>query len=160
MYAAALLVVGESEKAEEAYRKAEERKDDEAEPHYGRAAALEQLGRIEEADAEAQRASAINPDWPKMVLGTARGTVLNERMRAIPEARRSALTWARLGRRYLDRPHPQDLDTLGLCYAANGDFARATAVSAEAVLDTPAGPWGSLHRDRLRYYRAGRVPWE
>jgi protein O-mannosyl-transferase len=160
MYADTLLVVGDWAKAEEAYRKAEERNGDDAAPHYGRAVALEQLGFKDDAEAELAKASAVSPDWPAAVLAMARGVILNEKLRANPEARRSALYWAKLGRRHTDNPHPQALDTLGLCYAANGDFAQAAAVSAEAVLETPTGPWGSLHRDRLRYYRAGRVPWE
>jgi Flp pilus assembly protein TadD len=160
MTAAILLVLGEWERAEEAYRQAAQRKDDEAEPHYGRAVALEQLGRQAEADAEIQRALAINPDWPAQVMGSARGTILNEQLRGIPEARRSALIWAKMGMDLKKDRHPQDMDTLGLCYAAQGDFVKAAEQSHWALLIAPTGPWGSLHRDRLRYYKQNRVPWE
>jgi Flp pilus assembly protein TadD len=169
MYAANLLVLGRWEEAADAYATAAElnRKAVEEgtgaespEPHYGRAAALFALGRDDEARAEAGAASAISPDWPEAVVGIARNVILDEKMRDNPLARRSALTWARLGRRFIDHPHPQILDTLALCYAANGEFDQAVQVAREALLETPGGPWGSLHRDRLRYYVQKRVPWE
>jgi hypothetical protein len=70
------------------------------------------------------------------------------------------LNWAKLGRQFIDHPHPEVLDTLAMCYAANGEFEKAAQVSREAILENPGGPWGSLHRDRLRYYLRKRVPWE
>jgi tetratricopeptide (TPR) repeat protein len=160
MYAAALLVVGDWETAAGAYAEAAERNPAEAEPYYGRAVAVDKLGRPAEAKVELAKATAANPDWPAAVLASARGTVLNERLRAIPEARRSALTWAELGIRYKADLHPKDHDTAGLCYAAEGEFEKAAEQSHWALLATPTGPWGSLHRDRLRYYREKRVPWE
>ena len=60
----------------------------------------------------------------------------------------------------MNNPPPQHLDTLALCYAANGDFASAATVSAGALVVHPHGQWGSVHRDRLRHYQQGRVPWE
>jgi len=169
MYAANLLVLGSWADAADAYERAGElnRKAvgegtgaESAEPHYGRAAALYALGRDDEAAAEVAAATAITPEWPDMVLGTARTVILDEQRRDNPLARRSALNWAKLGRRFIDHPHPQVLDTLALCYAANGEFDKAAQVAHEALLISPRGPWGSLHRDRLRYYGQKRVPWE
>lgn len=160
LYAANLLVLGRWEEAADAYARGIELKSEQPDLHYGRAAALYALGRDAEAEAEAQAAAKVNPDWPEAVLGAARSVVVSERRRTNPDALRSAKTWAELGRRFLDDMHPQHLDTLALIYAAEGNFARAIELSSWAVLKTPGGPWGSLHRDRLRYYRTGRVPWE
>jgi protein O-mannosyl-transferase len=160
MYAANLLVLGQWDNAADVYERAGELNHEAAEPHYGRAAALYALGRDDEAAAEAGAATALSPQWPELVLGTARNVILDERMRDNPLARRSALNWARLGQRFIDHPHPQLLDTLALCDAANGEFDKAAQVAREALLETPGGPWGSLHRDRLRYYLQKRVPWE
>jgi hypothetical protein len=60
---------------------------------------------------------------------------------------------------YAQSADPMHQDTLGLCYAASGDFERAAEQSREALRTTPTGPWGSLHRDRLRDYARKRVPW-
>ena len=38
-------------------------------------------------------------------------------------------------RRFIDKPHAQHLDTLGLCYAAEGNFEKAAEYSREAVLE-------------------------
>jgi protein O-mannosyl-transferase len=169
MHAATLLVLGRWDEAADAYAKAgelnrvavkEKGEAESPEPHYGRAVALYALGRNDEAATEARAAATITPDWPEIVFGMARSVILDERQRDNPLARRSAMNWALLGRRFLDKPHPQHLDTLGLCYAAEGNFAKAAEHSREAVLTTPTGPWGSLHRDRLRYYEQKRVPWE
>jgi Flp pilus assembly protein TadD len=160
MYADTLLVLEDWEKADEAYSKAAELTPDDAGPHYGRAVALERLGRKDDRDAEIRKATAINPDWPSGVLASARSTILKEERRIDPVARRSALTWAKLGIEFKTDPHPQDHDTVGLCYAAAGDFQKAAEQSHWALLTTPTGPWGSLHRDRLRYYKQRRVPWE
>lgn len=169
MYADDLLVVGRWEDAAEAFamagelnRKAvqEKNEDPAAHPHFGRAAALKALGREEEAEAEVQAATSIFAGWPEFVVGMARNVVLEERMRGNPLARRSALTWVKLGLPYLEKPHPQALDTAGLCYAADGDFDTAIELTRRAMAAQPSGPWGSLHRDRLRYYQQRRVPWE
>lgn len=160
MYAADLLVLGRSEEAADAYARASELNHEAAEPHFGRAAALYALGRDDEAAAEARAASALAPGWPDQVVGTARNVVLNEHLHNNPAAVRSALNWARLGTRYIEHPHPQVLDTLALSYAANGDFEKAVEVSRQALRETPGGPWGSLHRDRLRYYLRKELPWE
>ena len=58
-------------------------------------------------------------------------------MRDNPLARRSALTWAKLGRRFLDKPHPQVPRHPGLCYAAEGDFDEGGGGVGRAVLDSP-----------------------
>ena len=163
MLAASLLVLGGRENlaaAAEAYEKAAELKGDEAEPYYGRAAALYALGMDAEGDEAVQKASAFNPDWPTAVLGTARSAIMDERTRENPLACRSALTWAKLGIKVMDKPESIHWDTLALCYAANGDFDRAIVQSHTALLITPDGPWGAVHRDRLRYYVKKQVPWE
>ena len=67
--------------------------------------------------------------------------------------------WAKLGMEYIDSPHPINHDTLGLCYAAEGDFERAAEQSRIALKTTPIGPWASLHRDRLKMYERKQVPW-
>jgi protein O-mannosyl-transferase len=160
MYAASLLVLARWEEAADAYAKAAERDPDMAEAHYGRAAAMFELGRDAEAEREVGAATAINKDWPAGVLALARGVLMDEKVRDHPAARRSALTWAKLGIRYLENPSPAQLDTVGLCYAANGDFAKAAQQSRWSLLLVPDGPWGSLHRDRLRDYERRRLPWE
>jgi Flp pilus assembly protein TadD len=160
MYGDALLVLGRWQEAADVLAKTAELKADDAGPHYGRALALFELGRDEEARLEVGKATAIMPDWPEAVFGLARNVILDEKRRVNLLARQSALNWARLGRRYLDHPLPQDLDTLALCYAAEGDFQKAAEVASESLLLTPAGPWGSLQQDRLRYYKQNRVPWE
>jgi tetratricopeptide (TPR) repeat protein len=160
MYAASLLVQGHWEEAADAYAKAAEHDPNLNEAHYGRAAALFELGRDAEAEQEVAAATAVNRDWPEGVLGLARAVIMDEKTRNYPDARRSALTWAKLGIRYLEKPSPIDLDTLGLCYAAAGDFAKAAEQSRWSLLLVPDGPWGSLHRDRLRDYERKRLPWE
>jgi tetratricopeptide (TPR) repeat protein len=160
IYGSVLLMLGNYEEAADNFAKAAELKPDEAAPHYSRAAALLALGRDDESAAEAARAAARNPEWTEIVFGLARNVLMDERLRSSRLARESALLWARLGRRHTDDPHPQHLDTLAMCYAANGDFKKAIEVSSEAVLGNPTGPWGSLHRDRIRQYRRGELPWE
>ena len=160
MYGDTLLVIGDWETANNAFRKAIELKGDEASPHYGRAVALINLGRDAEADNEIGTASAISPDWPESILASARSVILNERTRASPDACRSALNWAKLGIRVMEKPQPVHWDTVGLCYAAVGDFQKAAEQSHMALLESPTGPWGAVHRDRLRYYKEKRVPWE
>jgi tetratricopeptide (TPR) repeat protein len=160
MYGASLLVLGRWAEAADAYEKAIERDENMGEARYGRAAALFELGRDAEAEREIGAATAINKDWPAGALALARGVIMDEKARDHPAARRSALTWARLGIRYLETPSPTDLDTLGLCYAANGDFVRAAEQSRWSLLMEPDGPWGSLHRDRIRDYERKRLPWE
>ena len=105
-------------------------------------------------------AFAIDPNWPETVLVLARKVILDQRFREYPDARRSALTWARLGIRFIESPQPIHLDTVGLCHAGNGDFARAAEQSRWALLLSPGGPWGSVHRDRLRDYERKHLPWE
>jgi protein O-mannosyl-transferase len=165
MWADTLLVLQRWEEAAEAYTQAAElnRKAGDGEspqPHYARAVALRALGREAEAEAEIRAATALTPDWPEGVLNTARTVVLEERLRDNVLARQSALNWVKLGLPYIDKPHPQVLDTAGLCYAAAGDFAKAMELSRWALVTQPGGPWGSLHRDRLRCYGQKRVPWE
>jgi Flp pilus assembly protein TadD len=160
MYGDTLLVLGRWQEAADTYARASELKADAADPHYGRAAALYELDRDDEARAEVAAATAVAADWPEAVLLMARNVIVDERLRNNPLARRSALIWAKLGRRFLDHPHPQHLDTLALCYAAEGDFKKAAEVVSEGILVTPDGPWGSLLRDRLRYYKRNQVPWE
>jgi len=170
MHGASLLTIGKWEEAEETYRRGMEAEDrmraekpdtpKSTEMRYGRAAALFQLGRDAEAQQMAAAAFALEPDWPDIVLALARNVILDENLRASPDARRSALTWARLGIRYKESPQAIHLDTVGLCYAAQGDFAKAAEQSQWAVLIEPAGPWGSLHRDRLRDYVCKRLPWD
>ncbi|HEX3152278.1 MAG TPA: hypothetical protein VHR66_29660 [Gemmataceae bacterium] len=160
LYGAVLLVIREWEKADAAYKKAAELSDNEAEHHYARAVALLKLGRDAEADTELGKASAISASWPELVLGMARNVILEERLRAIPDARQSALNWAQLGMRVIKDPEPIHFDSLGLCYAATGDFAKAAEQSHMALLIAPKGPWAAVHRDRLRYYDQKRVPWE
>jgi tetratricopeptide (TPR) repeat protein len=168
MYAATLLLLGRWEEADENYQRAIElnkkaaedgKEAESAEPHYGRAAALLGQGREVTAEVEARNASTIDPNWPEMVLGTARNVILDERLRTYPDARISALTWAKLGMQFAETPHPMHYDTVGLCYAAIGDFERAAEQSRKALKTSPGGPWGSLHRDRLRDYVRKRVPW-
>jgi tetratricopeptide (TPR) repeat protein len=168
MYAATLLLLGRWEEAEENYRRAAEinrkdtqdKKDSEsAEPHYGMAAALYGQGRDISADAAARNASTIDPNWPEAALGIARNVILDERLRAYPDARRSALTWAELGMKYAESPHPMHHDTLGLCRAAMGDFKGAELASRAGLAASPAGAWGSLHKDRIRDYQRRRTPW-
>jgi hypothetical protein len=86
--------------------------------------------------------------------------MMDEKTRDHPLACRSALIWAKLGIRYQEHASPVHLDTLGLCYAANGDFAKAAEQSRWSLLVASDGPWGSLHRDRLRYYERKRLPWD
>jgi tetratricopeptide (TPR) repeat protein len=160
MYAASLLLQARWDEAADAYASASERDPNMPEAHYGRAAALFELGRDDEAQQEIAAAAAILPEWPEVALGLARGVMMDEKTRDHPLARRSALRWAKLGIRYRENPSPLHLDTLGLCYAANGDFARAAEQSRRSLLVVPDGPWGSLHRDRLRYYERKRLPWE
>jgi protein O-mannosyl-transferase len=160
MYADTLLVLGRWQEAADTYARTSELKADAAAAHYGRAVALDKLGRDDEARTEIAAATAIAPDWPEGVLLMARNVIMDERLRNNPLARRSALRWARLGRQFLDHPHPQHQDTLSLCYAADGDFKKAAEVASEGILATPDGPWGSLLRDRLRYYKRNQVPWE
>lgn len=160
MYAASLLVRRRWEEAAGAYAKAAERDPKIAEAHYGRAAALFELGRDAEAEQEVGAATAVNASWPEVVLALARGVLMDEKTRNYPDARQSALTWARLGIRYVEKPTPMQLDTVGLSYAAVGDFAKAAEQSRWSLLLVPDGPWGSLHRDRLRDYERKHLPWE
>jgi protein O-mannosyl-transferase len=166
--AASALLLGRWQEAEADYQRAGElnkkaadegKEAEAAEPHYGRAAALFALGRAEEAEAETRAATALDPSWPISVLGLARSTIEDERIRRYPEAVRSAQTWAGLGLQYMSDPHPMYRDTLGLCYAASRDFERAAAQSRLALESSPNGAWGSLHRDRLKMYEQKRVPW-
>jgi tetratricopeptide (TPR) repeat protein len=159
MYAATLFVLGRYEEAAEAYREAGERDPDLLEAQYGRAAALLALGREADSDREAAAATARDPNWPDAVLGRARGIMMDEKLREHRQASRSALAWARLGIRHLDDPSPPHLDTLGLCLASQGDFRKAAEQSRWSLLRVPGGPWGSLHRDRLRDYERNRLPW-
>lgn len=159
MYAATLLLLGHYPEAEEVYRRTAELNSGAAEARYGRAAALFKMGRAVSADVEARGATDLDPLWPEGVLGMARGTILDEEKRAHPDARRSALIWAGLGMEYLPNPHPMHRDTLGLCYAAAGEFEKAAAQSRLALEECPTGPWGSVHRDRLRHYERKQVPW-
>ena len=160
MSGAARLSVGEWESAEEEYRKAAELDTNAVDAHYGRAAALFEMRRDAEAEDAIRIANAIDRSWPEAVLALARNVILDERLRNYPDARRSALTWARLGIRTIESPQPVHQDTVGLCYAATGNFAKAAEQSRWAVLVTPGGPWGSLHRDRLRDYERKRLPWD
>src|SRR5262245_6028970 len=159
MHGSALLVIEDWEGAEEAFRKAIERDDSPAELHYSRAAALFALGRDGEAEDELRAATARDEAWPDRVLGLARSVVLDERTRANPQACRSALGWAKLGMRALERPSLQHLDTLALCYAATGDFDQAAETARRALKDRPGGAWGAVHRDRLGYYERNKTPW-
>jgi protein O-mannosyl-transferase len=169
MHGAALLVVGRWADADEAYRRgieAEEakRKTTEIEPavaqlYYGRAAALRKLGMDGDALEAMRAATAIDSNWPAAVLGLARMAIMDEKLRKSPDARRSALTWAELGMQVVDRPGVVELDTLGLCYAGNGEFEKAADVCRRALKEQPMGPWGAVHRDRLRFYEQKRVPW-
>jgi tetratricopeptide (TPR) repeat protein len=159
MHGSALLVLEDWEGAEEAFRNAIERDASPAELHYSRAAALFALNRDAEAEVELREATARDPAWPERVLGLARSVILDERSRASPEACRSALGWARLGMRALERPSIQHLDTLALCYAATGDFDQAAETARKALKDKPGGAWGAVHRDRLGYYERRKVPW-
>ncbi len=167
-YAAEMLLLGRWDEAEDNYRRAAElnkqaadngKEAESAEPHYGRAAALFALGRDEEAEEEAKAATAIDPTWPETVLSLARSTMEDDRMRSYPDACRSALTWAKLGLRFLNSPRPIHYDTLALCYAANGDFERAAEQCRLGLKSTPDGPWGSVLHDRMRLYEQKRVPW-
>jgi tetratricopeptide (TPR) repeat protein len=160
MSGAARLAIGEWESAEEEYRKAAELDANAVDAHYGRAAALLAMNREAEANEALRIATAIDRDWPNTVLALARTVILDDRLRNYPDARRSALTWARLGIRAIETPQPIHLDTVGLCYAATGNFTKAVEQSRWAVLVTPGGPWGSLHRDRLRDYDRERLPWD
>jgi len=160
MSGAARLSLGEWESAEEEYRKAAELDTNAVDAHYGRAAALFEMRRDAEAEDAIRIANAIDRSWPEAVLALARNVILDERLRNYPDARRSALTWARLGIRTIESPQPVHQDTVGLCYAATGNFAKAAEQSRWAVLVTPGGPWGSLHRDRLRDYERKRLPWD
>jgi tetratricopeptide (TPR) repeat protein len=160
MYAATLLVLGRYPEAADAYQEAGVQNPELAEAYFGRAAALFELSEDADAEREVARATKIDPDWPEGVLGRARGVMLDEKLRAHPLASKSALVWARLAIRYLDKPRATHLDTLGLCYAANGDFAKAAEQSRWSLLLVPDGPWGSLHRDRLRDYQRQRLPWD
>jgi tetratricopeptide (TPR) repeat protein len=168
MYAATLLLLGRWDEAEVAYQRAGElnkkkadqgKEAESAEPHYGRAAALFELGRNDEAEAEVEAATAIDPAWPEGVLSMARTTIEDERPRSYPDAVRSARTWAALGLRCVKTPHPAHYDTLAMCHAAAGDFDFAAAMCREGLKSTPGGPWGSLLSDRLRMYELKRVPW-
>ena len=158
-YADAMLMLGRWEEAAEIYKKASELKPEAAEPHYGRAAALLGLGRDAEADEEAKAATAIDRKWPETVFELARTIILDERKRRHPVARRSALTWASLGLQYSPSPTARDRDTLGLCYAALGDFLQAGAQSISALEAKPDSVWTSIHRDRLKLYEQHRTPW-
>lgn len=168
LYSATALLLCQWEEAEANYlrtgilnRKAvdEGKEIESAEPHYGRAAALFALGRDPEAQVEIKAAFAIDPKWPDTVLNLARITVEDEKLRNNVHARNSAKVWAKLGLEYTDSPHPMHYDTLGLCYAAEGDFERAMEQSRIALKSNPSGAWGSLHRDRLRMYERKEVPW-
>jgi protein O-mannosyl-transferase len=160
MHGASRLTLGEWEIADEEFRKAAELDANAVDAYYGRAAALFELGRDAEANEMVGAAFALDPDWPDSVLALARNVILDERLRASPDARRSAFTWARLGLRFKESPQPVHLDTVGLCYAGQGNFAKAAEHSRWALLITPGGPWGSLHRDRLRDYERKRLPWD
>jgi Flp pilus assembly protein TadD len=160
MSGAARLALGEWESAEEEYRKAAELDTNAVDAHYGRAAALFEMGRDADAEDAIRIANAVDRSWPETVLALARSVILDERLRNYPDARRSALTWARLGIRTIESPQPVHQDTVGLCYAATGNFAKAAEQSRWAVLVTPSGPWGSLHRDRLRDYERRQLPWD
>lgn len=159
MHAASLLNLGRWHEAEEVYGQAIKLNSGELDSHYGRAAALREMGIIDQAEEEANAASAIDPAWPEYVLSGARTVILDENMRRFPEARRSAMTWAKLGMRYLDSPRPPHRDTFGLCYAAHGDFERAAEQARLSLKDFPGGAWGSLAADRLRDYSRKKVPW-
>jgi protein O-mannosyl-transferase len=159
MYGAGLLTLGKWEEAEENFREAIRLEPDVVDAHYGLAAALMEMGREDQMMVAIRVASAINPDWPEIVLGLARRVILDQRLRNHPDARRSALTWARLGIRFIESPQSVHLDTVGLCYAGNGDFDRAAEQSRWALLLSPGGAWGSVHRDRLRDYQRKHLPW-
>jgi tetratricopeptide (TPR) repeat protein len=159
MYGASLLLLGRWEEAEQTYLRAGEMNPEATEPHYGRAAALLAMGRAVSADLEIQTANELDPSWPESVLSQARGTILDERLRRYPDACRSAQTWATLGMQYIENPRLVHRDTLALCYAANGDFERAAAQSRLAIEEQPTGAWGSMHRDRMRYYEKKQAPW-
>jgi len=158
-FAASLLLFGKWEEAASAYKKAGELKPDSAEPHYGRAAALFALGRDAEAEEEAKAATAIDPKWPEAVFDLARSVILDERKRGHSIARQSALTWAKLGLQFTPSPTARQRDTLGLCYAAQGEFLQAGAQSISALEENPGSDWTSIHRDRLRLYGERRTPW-
>ena len=160
MYGAGLLTLGKWAEAEESFREAIRLEPDATDAHYGLAAALMEMGREDQLMKSIGAASAIYPDWPEIVLGLARRVILDQRLRNHPDARRSALIWARLGIRFIKSPQPIHLDTAGLCYAGNGDFARAAEQSRWALLLSPSGLWGSVHRDRLRDYGRKHLPWE
>lgn len=159
MYASTLLLLGRWDEAQQIYLKTQELNPDVSEAHYGRAAALFAMGNVPDAEAEIQKANELDPSWPESLLNSARSTVLDERLRRYPDACRSAQTWAGLGLQYLENPRAVHRDTMALCYAASGDFERAAAQSRLALESQPTGPWGSLHRDRLRYYEKNQVPW-
>lgn len=158
-FAASLLLFGKWEEAASVYKTAGELKPDAAEPHYGRAAALFALGRDAEAEQEAQAATAIDPKWPEVVFDVARGVILDERRRGQPLARQSALMWAKLGLQFTPLPTARQRDTLGLCYAAQGDFLQAGAQSIAALEEKPDSVWTSIHRDRLKLYEQHFTPW-
>lgn len=160
MYAASLLTLGKWDEAEENFREAIRLDADAVDAHYGLAAALLEMGREDQMMEASQAASTISKDWPEAVLGLARRVILDQRLSDYSEARRSALTWARLGIRFIVSPLPIHLDTVGLCYAANGDFNRAAEQSRRGLLLSPGGQWGSVHRDRLRDYERKHLPWE
>jgi protein O-mannosyl-transferase len=170
MYGAALLVIAKWEEAEEASRRGIELEEklkadkpdspQQTELRYGRAAALYELGRDAEAEEMIREAFKLDPDWPDGVLALARNVMLDEKMRKSPDAVRSAFTWARLGLRFKESPQPIQLDTMGLCYAARGEYAKAAEHSRWALLIAPGGPWGGVHRDRLKCYEKKRVPWD
>jgi tetratricopeptide (TPR) repeat protein len=159
MHAASLLNLGRWHEANEVYGQAIKLSPGDLDAHYGRAAALREMGIIDQAEEEAKAASAIDPAWPEYVLSSARTVILDENMRCFPEARRSAMTWAKLGMRYLDSPRAPHRDTLGLCYAAHGDFDRAAEQARLSLEEFPSGAWGSMAADRLRDYSRKKVPW-
>jgi len=120
----------------------------------GLAESLRLSGRLTAAGRHFERLVALAPNQPRLLEGLAYVLAAS----ADPATRdpHRAVALARRANRLTGRRNPAVLDTLGIAYAASGQFEDAIAATRGALRLGPAPADAAGMRDRLALYRQGK----